>query len=214
MIATILTLSRKDVNALRITDDYSLHRVVYSLFEDVRSEAEKRSSVPSGFLFADKGGDAKGRQILILSDRPPLQPAHGELVSRPVPDEFLQHRFYKFEVTLNPTRKEPKSEGRKNSRCIPIKTREEVAAWFGGKSLASWGFSVDPARLDVRMLPVMQFSKQGDRPVTHGAASVSGMLRVENRDLFIESFRKGIGRGRAFGFGLLQIEPLKDDSNH
>lgn len=209
MIATILTLSRKDVNALRITDDYSLHRVIYSLFEDVRSEAEKRSSVPSGFLFADKGGDAKGRQILILSDRPPLQPAHGELVSRPVPDEFLQHRFYKFEVTLNPTRKENKSGKR-----VPIKTREEVAAWFGGKSLASWGFSVDPARLDVRMLPVMQFSKQGDRTVTHGAASVSGMLRVENRDRFIESCNKGIGRGRAFGFGLLQIEPLKDDSNH
>jgi CRISPR system Cascade subunit CasE len=209
MIATMLTLSRKDVNALRITDDYSLHRVVYSLFEDVRSEAEKRSSVPSGFLFADKGGDAKGRQILILSDRPPLQPAHGELVSRPVPDEFLQHRFYKFEVTLNPTRKENKSGKR-----VPIKTREEVAAWFGGKSLASWGFSVDPALLDVRMLPVMQFSKQGDRPVTHGAARVSGMLRVENRDRFIESFKKGIGRGRAFGFGLLQIEPLKDDSNH
>jgi CRISPR system Cascade subunit CasE len=97
---------------------------------------------------------------------------------------------------------------------VPIKTREEVAAWFGGKSLASWGFSVDPTRLDVRMLPVMQFSKQDDRPVTHGAARVSGMLRVENRDLFIESFNKGIGRGRAFGFGLLQIEPLKDDSNH
>jgi len=210
MIATMLTLSRKDVNALRITDDYSLHRVVYSLFEDVRSEAEKRSSVPSGFLFADKGGDAKGRQILILSDRPPLQPAHGTLSeSWTVPDQFLQHRFYKFEVTLNPTRKENKS-----GRRVPIKTREEVAAWFGGKSLSSWGFSVDPARLDVRMLPVMQFNKQGDRPVTHGAASVSGMLRVENRDLFIESFNKGIGRGRAFGFGLLQIEPLKDDSNH
>ena len=210
MIATILTLSRKDVNALRMTDDYSLHRVVYSLFEDVRSEAEKRSSVPSGFLFADKGGDAKGRRILILSDRPPQQPAHGTLSATwTVPDEFLQHRFYKFEVTLNPTRKENKS-----GRRVPIKTREEVAAWFGGKSLASWGFSVDPARLDVRMLPVMQFNKQGDRPVTHGAASVSGMLRVENRDLFIESFNKGIGRGRAFGFGLLQIEPLKDDSNH
>ncbi|AAM73192.1 MAG TPA: type I-E CRISPR-associated protein Cas6/Cse3/CasE [Chlorobaculum sp.] len=209
MIATMLTLSRKDVKALRITDSYSLHRVIYSLFEDVRSEAEKRSSVPSGFLFADKGGDAKGRKILILSDRPPLQPAHGELVSRPVPEEFLQHRFYKFEVTLNPTRKENKSGKR-----VPIKTREEVAAWFGGKSQTSWGFSVDPARLDVRMLPVMQFSKQGDRTVTHGAARVSGMLRVENRDLFIESFNKGIGRGRAFGFGLLQIEPLKDNSNH
>jgi CRISPR system Cascade subunit CasE len=210
MIATMLTLSRKDINALRITDDYSLHRVVYSLFEDVRSEAEKQSSVPSGFLFADKGGDAKGRQILILSDRLPLQPEHGTLSeSWTIPAEFLQHRFYKFEVTLNPTRKENKS-----GRRVPIKTREEVVAWFGGKSLASWGFSVDTDRLDVRMLPVMQFNKQNGPPVTHGAARVSGMLRVENRDLFIESFNKGIGRGRAFGFGLLQIEPLKDDSKN
>lgn len=209
MIATMLTLTRKDVNALRITDGYSLHRVVYSLFEDIRSEAEKQSSVPSGFLFADKGGDAKGRKILILSDREPMQPEHGEVISRTVPDDFLQHRFYKFEVTINPTRKDNKSGKR-----MSIKTCEEVAAWFGGKSLGSWGFIVDPSRLDVRMLPVMHFNKDGDRPVTHGAAYVSGMLRVENHDLFIESFRKGIGRGRAFGFGLLQIEPLKDDSKH
>jgi CRISPR system Cascade subunit CasE len=209
MIATILTLARKDVKALHVTDDYSLHRVVYSLFEDVRTDAEKQSSVPSGFLFADKGGDAKGRKILILSDREPLQPAHGKLISRAVPMEFLQHYFYKFEVTLTPTRKESKSGKR-----VPIKTREAVAAWFGGKSLSSWGFSVDADQLDVRMLPVMQFRKQDGLPVTHGAASVSGMLRVENRDLFVESFKKGIGRGRAFGFGLLQIEPLKDNANH
>jgi len=210
MIATILTLARKDVKALHVTDDYSLHRVVYSLFEDVRSDAQKQSSVPSGFLFADKGGDAKGRKILILSDREPLQPAHGEL-SQPcrVPDEFLQHRFYKFEVKLNPTRKESKSGKR-----VPIKTCEAVAAWFGGKSLASWGFRVDSDQLDVRMLPVMQFKKKDGLPVTHGAASVSGMLRVENLDLFVESFKKGIGRGRAFGFGLLQIEPIKDNANH
>ncbi|ANT65417.1 type I-E CRISPR-associated protein Cas6/Cse3/CasE [Prosthecochloris sp. CIB 2401] len=208
MIATILTLTRKDVTALRITDDYSLHRVVYGLFEDVRSDTEKQSSVPSGFLFADKGGDAKGRKILIISDREPLQPSHGTLTSRPVPNEFLHHRFYKFEVTLNPTRKENKSGKR-----VPIKTREEVAAWFSGKSLASWGFSVDPNNLDVQMLPVMQF-KKGNRTVTHGAAKASGMLQVENRELFIDSFKKGLGRGRAFGFGLLQIEPLNDNSKN
>lgn len=185
MIATILTLTRKDANALRITDDYSLHRVVYSLFEDVRSDTEKQSSVPSGFLFADKGGDAKGRKILILSDREPLQPSHGTLTSRPVPDDFLQHSFYKFEVTLNPTRKDNRSGKR-----IPIKTPEEVAAWFGGKSLASWGFCVVPNNLDVQMLPVMQF-KKGNRTITHGAARVSGMLQVENRETFIDSFKKG-----------------------
>jgi CRISPR system Cascade subunit CasE len=214
MIASIFTLTRKDIMALRITDDYSLHRVVYSLFGDTRTSEEKQSSVPSGFLFVDKGGDAKSRKILILSDREPLQPAHGELRSRPVPGEFLQHQFYKFEVTLNPTRKEYDHSGtRNNSKTIPIKTREEVTVWFSGKSIASWGFSVDHTRLNVRMLPVRQFSKQ-DHQLTYGAASVSGVLRVENRDLFIKSFRTGIGRGRAFGFGLLQIEPVKDIANY
>lgn len=208
MIATILTLTRKDIMALRITDDYSLHRVVYGMFEDIRSDKEKQSSIPSGILFADKGGDARSRKILILSDRKPLEPAHGELKSLPVPEDFLQHRNYKFVVTLNPTRRENKSGKR-----VPIKTREEVAMWFSRKSLSSWGFIVDPARLDVQMLPVMQFKKQDDRYVTHGAASVAGTLCVENRELFIESFKKGIGRGRAFGFGLLQIEPFKNFSN-
>jgi len=37
---------------------------------------------------------------------------------------------------------------------------------------------------------------------------------VENRELFITSFRQGIGRGRAFGFGLLQIAPVKNVSNN
>ncbi|NTU67615.1 MAG: type I-E CRISPR-associated protein Cas6/Cse3/CasE [Chlorobiaceae bacterium] len=207
MIASILTLTRKDIMALRLTDDYSLHRVVYSLFEDIRSDEEKQASIPSGFLFADKGGDAMSRKILILSDRHPLPPAHGELNSSPVPEEFLKHQSYKFEVTLNPTKKD------RQGKRVPIKSREEVTTWFSGKSLTSWGFSVDPERLDVRMLPVRQFSKQSHQ-LTHGASRISGVLHVNNRDLFMESFRRGIGRGRAFGFGLLQIEPIKDISNH
>jgi CRISPR system Cascade subunit CasE len=32
MIASVLRLSRSDCKALRVTDPYSIHRVVYSLF--------------------------------------------------------------------------------------------------------------------------------------------------------------------------------------
>ncbi|TVS17243.1 MAG: type I-E CRISPR-associated protein Cas6/Cse3/CasE, partial [Gammaproteobacteria bacterium] len=35
VIASILQLDRRAVKALRITDAYSLHRVVYSLYPDV-----------------------------------------------------------------------------------------------------------------------------------------------------------------------------------
>ena len=66
MIASVLHLSRADVKALKITDAYSLHIAVYSLFDDIRTENEKQKSVPSGILYADKGGDFHGRKILLL----------------------------------------------------------------------------------------------------------------------------------------------------
>jgi len=37
---------------------------------------------------------------------------------------------------------------------------------------------------------------------------LKGELYVIDSEQFKQSFRQGIGRGRAFGFGLLQIVPL------
>ncbi|MPN58153.1 hypothetical protein SDC9_205854 [bioreactor metagenome] len=36
----------------------------------------------------------------------------------------------------------------------------------------------------------------------------TGVLEVVDRKSFIKSFCEGIGRGKAFGFGLLQLLPL------
>lgn len=55
LYASVLRLDRAAVKALRVTDLYSLHRVVYGLFEDVRSEAQKQASEPSGIQWVDKG---------------------------------------------------------------------------------------------------------------------------------------------------------------
>ena len=56
MIASVLHLTRADVKALKITDTYSLHRVVYSIFDDIRSDSQKTQSVSSGILYADIRG--------------------------------------------------------------------------------------------------------------------------------------------------------------
>ncbi len=204
MIASVLRLSRSDCKALRVTDPYSIHRVVYSLFEDTRSEDEKRASKPSGILYADKGGDFKQRQILLLSDREPMQPEYGELVSKAIPDGFLDHQRYGFEVTVNPTRRDGASR-----KLVPVKGREAVAKWFAERAENSWGFEVNPEYLQIQRLGVQQF-KKGDQTLTHGSATLKGELRVIDRERFIRSFRQGIGRGRAFGFGLLQIVPLSN----
>ncbi len=203
MIASILRLGPKEIKALRITDDYSLHRVVYSLFEDRRTEAEKTASIPSGFLYADKGGDSNGRLILILSEREPLKPEHGRLESKPVDDSFLMFDRYRFDVVINPSRRESKSR-----KIVAIRDRNDIAQWFSQKAPVSWGFAVNPATLEVQTLQAKQFVKK-EQHVTQGGAVLTGELEVLDRSLFIKSFKQGIGRGRAFGFGLLQIAPLK-----
>ena len=204
MIASVLRLSRRDCKALRITDPYSIHRVVYSLFEDTRSEDEKRASKPSGILYADKGGDFKQRQILLLSDREPMQPEYGELVSKAIPDGFLDHQRYGFEVTVNPTRRDGASR-----KLVPMKGREAVTEWFIERARSSWGFEVIPEHLQIQRLGVQQF-KKGEQTLTHGSTTLKGELQVIDRERFVRSFRQGIGRGRAFGFGLLQIVPLSN----
>ena len=62
LYVSALHLDRKAVKALKITDPYSLHRVVYSLFSDVRTDAEKHSHIQSGIVYADKAGEYDGYQ--------------------------------------------------------------------------------------------------------------------------------------------------------
>ena len=201
MIASALHLSRADVKALKITDAYSLHRVVYSLFEDVRSNEEKQKSIPSGILYADKGGDFQGRKILLLSNRQPNLPEHGELSIKKIADNFLAYEHYRFEVVINPTRRENQSR-----KMIVLRKREDIAAWFIAKA-PHWGFAVSSEYLEVREIEVKRFEK-GGQTVTQGQAKLIGRLTVINKEKFVHSFQNGIGRGRAFGCGLLQIVPM------
>ncbi len=201
MIASVLHLSRADVKALAIKDPYSLHIAVYSLFEDIRSREEKQQDIPSGILYADKGGDFHSRQILLLSNRQPNTPEHGELRSKKIADSFLDYEHYRFEVVMNPTKRENLSR-----KIIALRTREEIAAWFIEKS-SQWGFAVSPEHLEVRDITIKRFEKSG-QTITQGQAHLVGRLTVTDKEKFKQSFQTGIGRGRAFGCGLLQIVPL------
>jgi len=208
LFASVLHLSRQDCQALRITDPYSLHRVVYSLFPDVRSEDDKQASEFSGIQFSDLGGDARGRKVLLLSDRPPaanIDGQYGEVNSRPLPAGFLNHRHYRFKLIINPTRRDNASK-----KLLPVKGREAIADWFMARAEASWGFVADPAALQVERVEVLRFKEKAQREVTLAQAHMTGVLRVTDADIFRQSVARGIGRGRAFGCGLLQIVPITE----
>lgn len=209
LIASVLHLSRKDVKALKINDPYALHLAVYKLFEDVRSAEEKQGSVSSGFLYADQGGDYKSRKILLLSNRMPseqIEGEYGEVQSKEIPENFLQHQKYRFKVIVNPTTRDSASR-----KLVPVKGREAVGQWFAKRAEESWGFKVALPQLQVDSINVLQFKDKNQRNITLAQAHIQGFLDVTNHQQFAESFAQGIGRGRAFGCGLLQIVPIFDN---
>jgi CRISPR system Cascade subunit CasE len=199
MIASILTLSRFDCKTLKITDPYSVHRVIYSLFPKV-------DGLERDFLFADKGGSFNERKILILSKRPPLQPEYGTIESKDIPESFLSRDIYGFEIRLNPVKRE-----KTGGKIFPIRGRENLLEWFCSKS-ESWGFTTCRESLQIQSSGIQSFEKQ-DGMVTQNMAAFIGKLKVSDRPRFIRSFEEGIGRGKSFGFGLLELLPLREQLN-
>lgn len=123
MFASRYRLSPHDAKALRVTDTYSLHRVVYGLFDDVREGDREKGS---GILFVDMGGDKYGRQLLILSDRQPREPEYGEFVrTEPIPEAFFGFSAYRFEIVVNPVKRDSRTQKR-----TPLCNREDITRWF------------------------------------------------------------------------------------
>lgn len=201
--ASVLRLNRHAVKALQIKDPYSLHKTVYGLFEDIRTEEQKQASESSGILWSDKGGDFNVRQILMLSNRKPHQtPQFGEVETKVIAHSFAQHELYGFEVTVNPTKR-----NKQTGKIEAIKGHEEIASWADERAHKTWGFDINLNHLQVQINPVQMFQKSG-QTVVHGSATLKGELKVNDRQAFIKSFTQGVGRGKAFGFGLLQVVPL------
>ena len=199
MFASLLLLSVQDMARLHIKDAYGIHRVVYDLFDPVRdSSATEGQAASSGILYADRGMKKGWREILIVSDRGARQVPHGRLETREIPEKLLAFPSYRFEITINPVKRESSS-----GKLVPLRTREAVGEWFAAKA-PGWGF--EPTDLEVQSMNVAQFEKKGQR-VTLGQATLTGLLHVRDAERFAHSFMRGIGRGKAFGCGLLQIVP-------
>lgn len=206
MFTSILEIDRSAIKNLKITDPYSLHRIVYSLYEDIRSENEKNSSTPSGFLYADLQEGQNRRKIILLSNRKPVENVNGyqlKIESKSISEHFLEHSTYQFKVIINPTKRDSHSR-----KLLPIKGKPFVSQWFTEKALLNWGFSVEKDTLQIHKIEVQKFTDKNKKQITLAQAHIEGILKVTDHTQFKKSFIHGIGRARSFGCGLLQIIPI------
>ena len=197
MILSLLTLDKEAIKRLRVFDAYGVHRVVYDLFPLVEGNA----GMQRDFLFYEIERKID-KKVLILSQRRPQVPLIGSIELRTLPDEYFDFDTYRFQVLLNPVLKRTGS-----SVLEAIRGTENLFQWFLGRA-SSHGFEVDENSLNVSGEGVQRF-KKGKNVVTNNRAQFNGVLRVKDKSSFKRSAFEGIGRGKAFGFGLLQLVPVQ-----
>jgi CRISPR system Cascade subunit CasE len=189
-----------------IRDAYDWHQRVWECFPD-------RDKCPRDFLTRLDSRD-EFWELLILSTLPASRPSWcptDAFQSKPVPDSFLQNSAYSFSLLANPTRTRvvrlPDGSRKKNGKRAPIITREELISWIQRKG-EEGGFSVDIETLKTIPRPQEHFYKEKDKARgTLHAVDFRGTLSITDSARFRETFLKGIGSAKAFGFGMFCLVP-------
>ncbi len=183
------------------TDTARLHSLIYSLFGDLSNER---------ILWAEENeiGSIQrtqvGKIVLILSKSKPLAPSVNwlSISSIAISDSFLDHKIYRFKLKANCVKT-------KNYKRIAITDTLELKEWLR-KQFSKGGCSLLGCDVLNHTLETISRGKKS-KPVPKiqlNSCRFSGEFAVNDPSKFRQMFSQGIGKAKAFGFGLLEIAPL------
>ena len=204
---TQVTLDFASAAKLRLRDNYDWHQAAWKAFpgrdgksRDFLTRLDQR---PEGF------------RLLIVSPVEPTRPdwcppGPESWKTILIPQTYFSHGRYAFQLCANTTRKVTKlaADGSptKNGTRVPLRKREEFLEWIKRKG-EQGGFAVDEATLRTFSRGRQYFKKNEQRGL-HSAVEFQGMLTMTDPARFHETFTRGIGSAKAFGFGLLVVAPI------
>lgn len=158
-----------------------------------------------------------GYQMLILSPTEPRRPGwcpdhEANWQIKPVAASFLEHSRYRFSLRANPTKKlTPKAaDGKRHGQGKRVAVRDfaELTSWMEHKATAA-GVAIEPGALRIAERGLCHFTKEKERRLgTLNIVDFDGALRVTDHGALKSAFQNGIGSAKAFGCGLLVLQPL------
>jgi CRISPR system Cascade subunit CasE len=209
----------------RIHDAYDWHQRVWDAFPHLDRHGNDRrpKGTPRFFLTRlDEDERRGGYRLYILSATAPVRPAwcpdhEHNWATKQIKGQFLEHTRYRFSLRANPakkvTPKGPDGLHQGQGKRVPLREITDLRVWMERKAEAG-GFEVEPGTLRVTPRGLQHFSIEKERRLgTVGAVDFDGLLRVRNHSAFKDAFANGIGSAKAFGFGLLLLEPLDGKTN-
>lgn len=187
----------------------------------------------SGFLYRiDTAGGGRAIVLVQSAIQPDWEYAFhnaGHLLaalpeSKTVDPHFETGARLQFRLQANPTKKigTPtkaerlgvtkelwKDQSARHGRRVPVRPDESLD-WLVRRA-ESGGFAVDEERTGF-VLGYVSMSKKRDGHECKRlrSARFDGVLRVTDADAFRQTIIRGIGPGKAFGFGLLSVAPFRD----
>lgn len=194
MYLSIVQPDFSKVNAARaMTNEQDMHRNIQALFDSDR----KSINVLYRFI---PSKDIRGAVICVQSDIMPTSTSDLKVLSCTDASERISHiktgMFLKYDVLLRPVK-------RHEGRSTLIRDAMSRVEWVG--TLAEkYGFEIATIREVSRIQKTVFHS--GEKSGRVDGYRYEGSLLVKDADLFKKAYETGIGRDKAYGYGMLMLE--------
>lgn len=211
---------------------YAIHALLHAAFGEHAPQPFRYLDAEQGLLAYTRLSAAELAQLAALAD-PDAAAAlglgqtsrHGGMNARPFPTQWATGHALGFEVRVRPITREGKTGRERDAFLVAVEKagdvkldRSEVYVQWLRDLLARQGGAelVDASVIRYQQLGVTRKSQKGgsddvrhSRLVYGPDAVLAGQLRVTDPQAFAQLLAQGVGRHRAFGFGLLLLRPAR-----
>ena len=185
-----------------LSDCQKMHRLVSGLFDAARQDGDilYRTNMVADqlhlYLYASVPVTEETKKRYQVSQR--------DLA--PWLERLRAGQYLKFDLIASPSKK-VSVDGQKNSRRRILRDPAERQAWLERKAEQS-GFMICQVMEQEQLHVSGKHHADKGGTMYHDAYHYQGVLRITDTDVFRNALRKGIGSGKAYGFGMMMVRCL------
>jgi CRISPR system Cascade subunit CasE len=203
---TRLDIFHETALAERLKDSYAWHKKLWDAFPN-NPDAER------DFL-TRIDATVEGFRVYILSQKEPVRPSwcpKNAWAIKQISEAFFNNKYFRFDIKANPTKCIPvgneEEKIKKRGKRYAIVNTDEQKTWIKRKAEQNGFRLLGEYPLQIEQVQPSHFYKEGHSGY-HIAARFLGVLSVIDKEKFISAFHIGIGSAKAFGYGMIMLQPV------